>query len=206
MKLSPRYMVILTGVGVVAVIVVLALVLVVPQVQRMNELDEQIATADMQISQAESLLKTRQEAKEKASVTDAALLELAAAVPENPDLPSLIIELQDVAYASNVQLRVIEPADLVQAEGYLTMPLTVKIWGDWADSVDFVQRVRELTRQIRLVEVTAKVLPEADREKAVEPLDYYSTETNLLIESYIIPAESGQTGAAPADPAAAPAQ
>lgn len=206
MKLSPRYTVILTAVGVLAVIVLLAMVLVVPQIQRVNDLDEQIETADAQISQAEALLKSRQEAKERASVTDAALLELTAAVPENPDLPSLIIELQDLAYQSNVQLRAIEPADLVQAQGYLTMPLSIRVRGDWADSVDFVQRLRKLTRQLRVIEADSKVMAESDLTEGVEEVPQYSVETNLLIESYIIPAESGQTGSVPADPAVAPAQ
>jgi Tfp pilus assembly protein PilO len=199
-------MVILTAVGVLAVIVVLALVLVVPQFGRMSDLDNQIETADSQISEAEALLKTRQEAKEGASSTDAALLELAAAVPEQPDLPSLIIELQDVAYDSNVQLREIEPADLVQAEGYVTMPLSITVWGDWADNVDFVQSLQELTRQVRVVEAGSEPIDEADTERATESLDTYSVETNMLLEFYIIPADSGQAGSVDQGAAPAPAQ
>ncbi len=119
MKLSPRYTLILVSLGILLVVIVAAVVLVVPQFTKLSELDANIGSADEQIAQSQNLLRERQQAKDNAAFTDAALLELAAAVPETPDLPSLIIELQDIAYESNVQIRVIEPADLEQGAGFV---------------------------------------------------------------------------------------
>jgi type IV pilus assembly protein PilO len=204
MKLSPRYTLILTAVGILVFVVILAVVLVVPQFGKLAEIESMIGDADDQAAQAESLLTARQEAKEQAAFTDAALLELATAVPENPDLPSVIIELQDLAYDCNVQLRVIAPTDLVQSTGYVTMPFEVEVWGSWADAVDFVQRVEQLERQVRIVESTTQVLDEGDLLEAVDDLDDYSVTTTLLLESYVIPASPDQTGTVPPAPAAAP--
>lgn len=200
MKLAPRYTLILVAIGILLVVVVAAVVLVVPQFTKLSELDANIGSADEQISQSQNLLRARQQAKDDAAFTDAALLELAAAVPETPDLPSLIIELQDVAYDNNVQLRTIEPAELAQGEGYVTMPLTVQVWGGFADSVDFVQSLSDLTRQLRLVDVKMTVLDESDSMEAVETLGSYSVETEILVESYVIPSaqESSATVPAPA--------
>jgi type IV pilus assembly protein PilO len=203
MRLSPRLALILTAVAVFVAVVVLAAVLVVPQFGKLGDLEQQIDSADDAVSQAENLLKARQQAKDDAAFTDAALLELAAAVPENPDLPSLIIELQDVAYQSNVQLRGIEPGEMVQNAGYVTMPVSVTVWGDWADTVDFVQRTQKLTRQVRMFEVASQVLDEGDNEEAVEDLEPYSVETQLIVETYVIPATSDATATVPP---AAPAQ
>lgn len=202
MKLSPRYTLILTAVAILAGVIVLAVVLVVPQIGRMADLQTQVDDAGSQVAQAESLLAARQEAKEQAAYTDAALLELAAAVPENPDLPSLIIELQDLAYASNVQIRSISPGELIQGDGFVAMPLEVEVWGDWADSVDFVQRIEQLTRQARIVQSETVVLEESDLEEAVDELEDYSVSTTLLIETYVIPASGEQTGTVPPAPAA----
>jgi Tfp pilus assembly protein PilO len=202
MRLSPRLTLILVIVGVVLVVVVAAVVLVFPQISRMTNVEGQMSSLDDQVTQAENLLAARQEAKDRAAFTDAALLELAAAVPENPDLPSLIIELQDRAYESNVQLRVIEPSDLVQESSWVSMPITVTCWGSWADTVDFVQQVRKMERQVRIVETGSDLLDEDESaDEAVEPLDEYSVETQLLIETYLIPSsESSSTVPAPAEP------
>jgi len=202
MRLSPRLTLILVIVGVVLVVVVAAVVLVFPQISRMTNVEGQMSSLDDQVTQAENLLAARQEAKDRAAFTDAALLELAAAVPENPDLPSLIIELQDRAYESNVQLRVIEPSDLVQESSWVSMPITVTCWGSWADTVDFVQQVRKMERQVRIVETSSDLLDEEESANdAVEPLDEYSVETQLIIETYLIPSsESSSTVPAPAEP------
>jgi Tfp pilus assembly protein PilO len=195
MKLSPRYTLILTAVGVFLSVVVLAVVLVVPQFGKLADLKMQIGTADDQVQQAESLVQARQEAKSNAAFTDAALLELAAAVPENPDLPSLIIELQDVAYQSNVQLRRIVPGDMVQSTGYVIMPVEIEVWGEWTDSVDFVQQVGRLSRQVRIVQTTTAVLDEGDLEEALDEIEDYGVSTVLQLETYVIPAAAdSQTG------------
>jgi len=203
MKLSPRYTLILVSLGILLVVIVAVAVLVVPQFTKLSELDANIGSADEQIAQSQNLLRERQQAKDNAAFTDAALLELAAAVPETPDLPSLIIELQDIAYESNVQIRVIEPADLEQGEGFVTMPLTVQVWGAFADAVDFTQRLSELTRQLRLVDVKTTLLDESETLEAVEPLSPYSVETEILAESYVIPSAQESSATAPA-PAPAP--
>lgn len=197
MRLTPRYRLILTIVAVTVVVVVAALILVLPQFGRMAELDQQIQDANNQIDQAQTLLKTRQQARESAAFTDAALLELLAAVPENPDLPSLIIELQDTAYASNAKLQRVEPQEIVPADGFMILPLRLDITADWVDSVDFVQRLQRLSRQVRVLTInTVVAAPEADFENPVT--------TQIQIETYLIP--TSQTPPAGAAPAPAPTQ
>lgn len=198
MKLSPRYTLILVAVGVLLVVVVAAVVLVVPQFSKLADVEAQYDAVDDQVSQAESMLQARQAAKDNAAFTDAELLELAAAVPEQPDLPSLIIELQDVAYENNVQIRSVEPGDLVAGEGVAIMPLSLTVWGAWADTVDFTQSLRRMTRQVRTAEVAAAVLGEGDTDEALEALDPYALETVIQLETYVVPTSTESTTAAPA--------
>lgn len=204
MKLSPRIALIATAVALLLGIIVLAVVLVVPQFGRLGELESQIQSADDSVDQAQALLAVRQEAKTNAAATDAGLIELSAAVPETPDLPSFIIEMQDVAYDSNVVLRSIQPEEIVPNTGFVTVPVRVTVWGAWADCVDFVQRTQKLTRQVRVYEVNVGVVDQSDRELAVAELPPYSTEVQVLYYTYVIPPASETTGtAAPAAPAPA---
>lgn len=201
MRLSPRNRLILIVLAVVIAIVALAVLLVLPQFGRLRALDVNINTADDQVQQAQSLLAKRQEAKDNAAFTDAALLQLAAAVPENPDLPSLIIELQNLAYENNVQIRRIEPgAELVQNAGFVTIPLEMEIWAPWTENVDFVQRLQKLTRQVRIVKTENGVLSDSDQEDALEALPDYAVRNVITLETYVIPAGAGSASGVPAPP------
>jgi Tfp pilus assembly protein PilO len=198
MKLSPRITLILVAIGVLLVVVLAAAVLLFPQISRMTSVEGQMSSVDDQVTQAENLLNARQSAKDGAAFTDAALLELAAAVPENPDLPSLIIELQDRAYESDVVLTSIAPSDLAQESGYVVMPLEVQVTASWGNTVDFVQQLKKMERQLRIVSVETGVASPAEGE---ESSGDYGTETTLLIESYLIPSsESSASAPAPAAP------
>ncbi len=200
-KLSPRNTLILVAVGIVAGLAILAAVLVVPQFKKLSSLDAAIAAADTQVEQAQTLLAARQEAKTNAAMTDAALLELAAGMPETPDQPSLIIELQDYAYDSNVELRTVTPGALTGNGVWITMPMQLMVWGDWADCVDFVQRLQRLTRQVRIIRVDSSL---TDVEGAVQEHGQYTNSLTLDINTYIIPSADESGTAAPVAPAPAP--
>lgn len=199
MKLSPKMTVVITAVGVMLVVVLTAVLLVLPQFGRLSELDKQVQASENGIDQAKTVLQSRQASRDEAAVTDAALLELVAAVPENPDLPSLIIEMQDLAYESNVRVKTIKPSGVTPGTGWLEMPLEITIDGDWADTVDFIQRLQQLTRQVRIKGVDS-VLMAIDSQPT-------NVQTTIELTTYLIPsAKSSSTATPQPQPVAAPAQ
>lgn len=200
MKIGPREQFILVIVGLLVVLVVVVALLVWPQYQKQKSLDAQIATAEQQLETSKSLLAQRQEIKNRTAATDAQWLELASLVPQNPDLPSLIIDIQDLAFASGVQIVGITPNELTQSadKTYVIIPLQVSILGTWADTVDYLKRLVELNRGLREMNFTAAIAP-ADSGEPVLP--DYSNSTTILLEAYMIPASAGT--AAPAVPATA---
>lgn len=204
MNLSPRMKLLALVAALVVAFIALFVVLVLPQFGRYASLESDINEADNRVEEATTLLERRREAKENAASTDAGLIQLAAAVPETPDLPSLIIEMQDLAYENNVVIRQIQPDEITRGEGFVTIPVRVLVWGDWADCVSFVQQSQKLTRQVRVFEVTADALDESDLTESIQELDLYSIEVAVLYHTYVIPETSEQTATAPAG--AAPAQ
>jgi Tfp pilus assembly protein PilO len=196
-KIGPREQIILTIVGLLAVLVAIAVLLVWPQVKKQKSLDGQITVAEQQLSTAQALLAQRQEIKNRTAMTDAQWLKLASMVPENPDLPSLIIELQDAAFASGVQVVAIAPSDPApSADGsYLSVPLEIRVLGTWADTVDFMKSINKLSRGLREVSCSAAVAP-IDSGNPILP--NYSVATALKLEAYMIPPASTAATAAPA--------
>jgi Tfp pilus assembly protein PilO len=203
MKIGPREQLILVIIGLFVLFVAIAALIVWPQYQKQQSLDSQIAAAETQLQTSKTLLAQRQQIKNRTAATDAQWLALASLVPENPDLPSLIIEIQDVAFASGVQINAITPGEPVGSadNSYVAVPLQVGIVGTWADTVDFLKNLNKLNRGIREVNYTSTVAPPISGNPL---LPTYSVTTQTQLEAYTIPA-SAAAASAPATTSAAPA-
>lgn len=210
MNLSPRNKLILVGVGCLLGIGLLAGLLVVPSVQRLGSLDTEIQDAANESDAASLLLEQRRQVKDQATDTSTKLLQLSVAVPETPEMPSLIIDLQDTARESGVIIKAVTPSPPVATEGvpYMELPLQVEVHGTWADTVEFLHRMRRLTRQFRLVTVTSTLLaapvetPGVDTGLTFPP--FYQVQTLISTNAYMIPASSladtAPAEAAPVEP------
>ena len=198
MTLSPRNKLILVAAGLLLAVAALVVLVLMPQYNKYKDLGQRVADSDKRIAAAENLLQVRQEAKARSAFTSAESLELLAAVPENPDLPSMIIELQDLAYQCNVQIRSLEPAVPALVAEYEAAPVNMVVWGSWSDTVDFLQRLPLMTRQVRITEVVTTPLSDGSGATATEPLDKGAVTTNLAIETYLIPAQAATATVPPA--------
>ncbi len=194
MKIAPREQFILTVVACVLLIVIMVAALIYPSYKSLSGLDAKIATAQTEVSTAKALLAQRQAIKNRSAETDAKWITLANQVPDNPDLPALIIELQDAAFDSGVQLVGVTPTKPTLDGSYVTVPVQVDILGTWADTVDYLQRVAKLSRGLRILTVNAEVdsnAQEVSRQNSELP-DYFE-KTTLILEAYMIPASNGAT-------------
>ncbi len=203
MRVSRRDQVILVGAVLVIVLVLVGAFLVWPQLSKMNSLDAEIDNARADVDLKRNLLAQRQQMKDSAAETNAKLLQLGTMVPDQPELPSLIIELQDAAYASGVKLSSVTPGTPTIPEGqqYTVIPLDLTVAGTWADSVDFLRRLNSMTRALRTAGFQAATLTD---EEALS-LPQYSVSTSVKIEAYTISTIATTTAPAP-EAAPAPAQ
>jgi type IV pilus assembly protein PilO len=189
--------------GVVAAIVVVLIaavvLLVVPKFSELAQLDVELQAAKDQVDQTKALLAQLDQARSNAALTQAELLALANQMPENPELPSLLIELQDVSNTAGVRFnRVVVPGDPapIAGAGYIEIPVSVEITGKWADILDYLRRINGMTRAIRVMRVAfPQPTTSASTTETVEP-DLTST---LDIKAYVM---SPPAPKAPEPPAA----
>lgn len=194
MKIGPREQIIVSAVAIVVVILAVAAFLVWPQFQRNAGLDAEIAKAKAEVEGSKALLATREASKDRAAETDARWLRLANLMPEGPDLPSLIVELQDAAFASGVQLVSVKPDAPKSGATYYTIPIEVQVIGTWADSVDFLQRIMKLNRGVRIVESLSKRTDNSEQAaRENETIPDYAELTTIKLEGYMMPASTGTT-------------
>jgi Tfp pilus assembly protein PilO len=194
MKIGPREQIIFAFVAVIVIVVVVGGVAIVPQWQRLNDLNQSITQARSDNQTAKQLLEVRVESKNRAADTDAKWLRLANLVPDGPDLPSLIVELQDAAFASGVQIVSIAPSPPTSYAKYYSIPITMQVIGSWADSVDFLERIMKLNRGVRIVESSsARTTNTEQAAKENLPLPDYATVTTIKLEAYMIPSEASSS-------------
>jgi len=197
----------------IAIIAVLTLAVVffgiLPLFQEASTLDGQIAAERTSLADAQALLARRQSAKAQSATSEAELMRIANQIPDSPQLPSVIVELQDVANAAGVGMQSITPADLapgrVAAEGgvpaYSVVPITLILRGDWADLIDYFHRIDGLNRGVRVMSTTFTYVPKTVGATPSEDEPAY-VEANVLLEVYVMAAATDANAQTP--PAAAP--
>lgn len=211
MKLTPRNQLIVVAALCGVVVVALAAVLVVPSFQRIGQLDLEIENAVQDSDSARLLLEQRQQVKNRAAATSQNLVQLSVAIPETPEMPSLIIDLHDSADEAGVELRSLQPARPVAAAGipYVAVPFQMEIWGSWADTIEYLRRVNRLTRQVRIVSFDSQLLPTPDEQSTgttrLSFPPYYQVRTIVNANAYVITPESLQSTTTPA-PVAPPTE
>lgn len=206
MKVKSGQKFIAVVVGMTALAALVVLLLIVPQATRLGDLGQNVSQAESDADAARTLLAQRQSIKARSAETETQLLRLANQLPESPELPSFILELQDVLNESGLEFTEIIPSEPVANEqGFDEISIQLRMSGEWADMVDVLQRLRRVVRQIRITNfqvtplaVAAPTTPDGAETPGQENL----LEAVLVIEIYTLsaapPAAPPATEAAPA--------
>lgn len=162
----------------IAVIVLLTLgvvlLVIMPMVQEASDLEAKIATEQANLATAQALVARRQSAKAQSAANEVDLMRIANQVPDSPQLPGVIIELQDVANAAGVELPQISIGDVAPATAgvdgvvpaFNVLNLTVRYNGAWTDVIDFNRRLMNLNRGVRVVNTTLTYVAETEEDDA----------------------------------------
>ncbi len=186
MKLtSLQKMIIVAALMVVAVAMVIAFV-IMPQFAQLSDLQQQKADADARRQQATAVLESLRDAKGRASVTEAELLKVGTQMPDSPQLPSLIIELQDIANAAGVKVTSIAPGQPTVAAGgqYTEVSLAAQLTAEWDDLLDYLKRLDHSTRLLRVTSVA--VTPPADSAATTGTVKVTALTVSMTMKVYVI--------------------
>lgn len=192
-RLSPRNQMIIAAAVVAVLAVAVVMLVIVPTFDKAAELDAQIQTENQNLMAAQALLARRQSAKAQSAANEVELMRIANQVPDTPQLPSVIIELQEIANLSDVALAQVSAGDIEVPETeegsepaqYSIVPINVVVEGGWVDITDFFHRLDRMHRGHRIASVTVNYVPETEEEPA-------HIEADLALEVYVMAAmESG---------------
>jgi Tfp pilus assembly protein PilO len=198
MKLSQRDTMIVAGVAILLVAVAFVILAIVPQFRQLGKQDKDMAQADADIASARQLLAARQEAKAQAAQTQAMLTRLENQIPDAPELAALIIDLQDTANDAGVAWDLLQPAKPVVTSGNVQrIELAFSITGRWDDIIDYLRRLNELERAVRILNVDlSPSTAAASTTTSGTAASAMQLSAHLTIDVYSL-ARQSTTGAAP---------
>ncbi len=142
--MSRRAIMIIVAVALVAALVAYWFLLFSPLQKSITEHEGRIEAERQQLMVLQAKLAQLSQMKEEAARNEARLLELAKMVPSSPELPSLILQIQDLAAEAGIDFMTITPGDASPAASFQVIPLQLVFTGSFFDVNDFIYRAEQL--------------------------------------------------------------
>lgn len=193
------------GVAVLLLLIVLGYMIVVgPLLGRLSDRAEERDAKEAQLSQLMAEVQDLERVRNNSGELGERILELNKRVPEEPEVPTFVVQVQEIAEASGVTQVRIEPGTPgapAQGGPYSIVPITMTFEGTYEDLRDFLLRANELARLVTVNSVAYEPIAVSQGEEelatGVEPV------LSVEIEAEIYFQPEGDAGsAAPTSPEA----
>lgn len=186
------------GVGIILLAVLgFYFLILAPLRAEIADREEERDAREQQLQQLEAEVAELEEVQAEAPELERQLLELSRRVPEQEEIPTLVLQVEEIAAASGVtQLliqsgEVAEPTEEAPAEeggDYTAIPVTMSFEGEYVEMQEFLLRLRNLTRLVTVNEVTYEEVEEvADDEEEDIEIDDDLLQVELVTEVYAQP-------------------
>lgn len=140
MRSLDRGTLVAAGLGALALVIAAAgfLLAVEPQRSKAASVENQIAAAEVQLTSLHA------GGTRGPSIRAAQLFQLAQAMPDEPDVPGILLDLGRAAQASGVSLAGVTPAaTVVLPDGSSAIPLSVTVNGSWGGITAYLRLLRD---------------------------------------------------------------
>lgn len=202
MDRNQRNVLILAAVGLLLLVVIFYVFLLGPQREELAELQAERETKQEQLDRLEAEVAELEDIQRRAPEIERELLELSRRVPEQSEVPTLVVQLEEIAGEAGVTQLLIEPGEPEQPEDggdYAIIPITMSFEGGYDELQDFVARLQNLTRLVAVEEVVYEAVEEEGEEPS--PQTDRDLQIELGAEIYAQPGEEGlQTNSSEEDP------
>ena len=163
MSRTDRNILILGLLIIVLVVVGYYFLLLSPLLGTLDARAQERSTKESELASLQQEVDQLEAAKRNAPETERQLLELAKRVPTQPEIPTLVVQIEDVADASGVSQLSIEPGTPGPPPGggdFSVVPVTMSFEGTYEQMQDFLLRTRNLARLVTVNSVTyCRVVP-----------------------------------------------
>lgn len=174
--------------------------LIKPKQAEAAKISDEIAALDTQIEVARAAQQQPQK-DDPSAIRIADLFKVTQAMPDDDDMPGILLELNQVAAASGVEFVAIAPQGGAVRSGYSALPINLTFEGNYFDLTDFLFRLRNLVR-VRDGELSADgrlfTLEAISMDEG--PGGFPEIQAELTVTAYVYSTTPPAAAAAPAAP------
>lgn len=199
MSRNDRNLLILGSLAIVLLIVGFYFLLLGPLLGRLEEADRQREEKEAQLAQLEQEVAELEEVRRNSPEIERQLLELSKRIPTQPEIPTLTVQIEEIAQEAGVtQLSLIPgtPAPPPGGGDYTVQPITMSFEGTYEELQEFLRLTLNLARLTTVNGVTYEALEEGT---TAQPEIEQLLQVELEAEVYFQPTEV-PSGAAPTAP------
>jgi type IV pilus assembly protein PilO len=186
-----------------------------PLLNRLDERAQERSDKEAQLANLQQEVAQLEEVRRNAPELQRQLLEYSKRIPQQPEIETLVVQIEEIARASGVTQLSITPGAPGSPPGggdYSVVPITMVFEGTYEEMQDFLRRTRNLARLVTVEGVTYCRVPplgagtcpiEAEAavaETTAEPAIEAQLQVQLEAEVYFQPSDV-PAGAAPVPPA-----
>ena len=181
MSRNDRNILILGILGIVIIIVGYYFLLLSPLLQRLDEQAQAREDKQAQLEQVQQEVNELEEVRRNSPEIQSQLLELSKRVPTQPQIPTLVVQVEEIADASGVTQLSVDPEPPTAPAGggdYQVVPVTMQFDGTYDQMQDFLLRTRNLTRLVTVTDLRYCRNPTIGEEASCEVEGEASGTTN----------------------------
>ncbi len=157
MNRNDRNILILGSLGIVVIVIGFYFLLLSPLLGTLNDRANEREDKQAQLEQLQQQVNELEEVRRNSPEIERQLLELSKRVPTQPQIPTFVVQIEEIAGASGVTQLVVEPGDAAPPAGggdYQTIPVTMQFNGTYDEMQDFLLRTRNLARLVTVTDVS----------------------------------------------------
>jgi type IV pilus assembly protein PilO len=171
MSRNDRNILILGILGIVIIVVGYYFLLLSPLLQRLDEQAQAREDKQAQLEQVQQEVNELEEVRRNSPEIQSQLLELSKRVPTQPQIPTLVVQVEEIADASGVTQLSVDPEPPTAPAGggdYQVVPVTMTFDGTYDQMQDFLLRTRNLTRLVTVTDLSYCRNPTIGEEASCE--------------------------------------
>ena len=173
MSRNDRNILLLGALGIVLIAVAFYFLLLSPLLGQLDAQAQAREDKQAQLAQLQQEVNELEEVRRNSPEIERQLLELSKRIPAQPEIPTLVVQIQEIADASGVTQLSIEPGTPAPPPGggdYSIVPITMNFQGTYDQMQDFLLRTRNLARLVTVTDVNYCRVPLLDAEHSC-PVD-----------------------------------
>lgn len=164
---------------------------------------EERESKEVQLQQLQQEVADLEAIAENSPDIERQLLELSKRVPTQPEVPSFVVQVEEISQAAGVTQLSIQPGESGPPEGggdFSSIPITMTFEGTYEQLQDFMVRIQNLVRLVGVSEVSYENAEQEGEGTTLDSGIERLLQVEIVAEIYFQPSgvPSGQEPAAPA--------